>query len=66
MESIRRHWNVMIQTKKPENEFAYESEEEQTRTENEYDYSGTDGCWSANDVPSGGEEEARHWQGHAY
>ena len=57
---------LSVETKKIENDFAYESEEEQNRTENEYDCSGTDGYWSATDVPSGGDDEARHWQGHAY
>ena len=56
----------MIQNKQTEHDLAFESEQEHKRTEYEYDCSGTDGNWTATDAPSGGDEEARHWQGRAY
>ena len=57
--SIRKQWGEMIQNKKDENDFAFESKEEHKK-------SGTDGDWSATDAPSGGDEEARHWQSRAH
>ena len=64
--SIRWYWNLMIKTKTPDNDFAYETDEEPKRNETEQEWSGTDGYWSANDGPSGADEEVRQWKGHAY
>ena len=61
--SIRYHWNLMIESKTPDNDFAYESEGDPKKSENENDWSGTDGNWSANEGHSGGDEE---WRGHTH
>ena len=61
--SIRYHWNLMIESKTPDNDFAYESEGNPKKSENENDWSGTDGNWNANEGHSGGDEE---WRGHTH
>ena len=53
----------MIESKTPDNDFGHDSEEDLKTTENENNWSGTDGNWSANEGHSGGDEE---WRGYTH
>ena len=53
----------MIESNTPDNDFAYESDGDPKKPENEREWNGTDGNWNANDGPSGGDDE---WRGHTH